>query len=65
MPTKSHPSSSNPYRQASNLSHSWLASAPQAPSTPHPHGLGPNNPPLDLCGAHSRSPLDQSPTYGP
>ncbi|KAG8706167.1 hypothetical protein FRC08_001232 [Ceratobasidium sp. 394] len=29
-PTKSHPSSSYPYRQASNPSHSWLASAPQA-----------------------------------
>ncbi|KAG9096133.1 hypothetical protein FS749_009072 [Ceratobasidium sp. UAMH 11750] len=35
-PTKSHPSSSYPYRQASNPSHSQFPSAPQAPSSRAP-----------------------------
>ncbi|KAG9077174.1 hypothetical protein FRC06_009067 [Ceratobasidium sp. 370] len=55
-PTKSHPSSSYPYRQALNPSHSQLASAPVAQQAFLP---------LDLLGASSHPPLDQSPARGP
>ncbi|KAG9095919.1 hypothetical protein FS749_009480 [Ceratobasidium sp. UAMH 11750] len=67
-PTNTHPSSPYPYRQASNPSHSRLASALQASSSRAPPvrtASAPNSPPLDLLGACSRSPLDQPAARGP